>query len=151
MPLQHLWSGLLGRQIELKVYEDNMSTIEILRKGFSSKLGHLSRTHRISLAWTAEAIAQEFVTLLHCPTAEQKGDLFTKALDKVKHYQALDSIGMKTALVAALRRVPSINDDECLPLPFYAYEESCQLIEEVGACASQISICLLYTSPSPRD
>ena len=56
----------------------------------------------MSLAWTAEAIAEEFVTLMHCPTAEQKGDLFTKALDRIKHREALDAIGMKQALIAAL-------------------------------------------------
>ena len=79
-----------------------MSTIEIVRKSFSSKLSHLSRAHKISLAWTAEQIAQEFIELLHCPTALQKGDLFTKALDKVKHQEAINSIGIRKALAAVI-------------------------------------------------
>ena len=104
LPIQGMWTLLLGRSVILEVHEDNTSTIEILKKGYSSKLSHLSRTHRISLAWTAEQVADEFVNLLHCPTALQKGDLFTKALDRLKHNEALDSIGMRKALVAAISR-----------------------------------------------
>ena len=103
-PIQGMWTLLLSRPVLLEVHEDNTSTIEILRKGYSSKLSHLSRTHRISLAWTAEQVADEFVKLLHCPSAEQKGDLFTKALDRVKHHEALNSIGMKQALAAAIKK-----------------------------------------------
>ena len=102
LPIQGMWTLLLGRSVILEVHEDNTSTIEILKKGYSSKLSHLSRTHRISLAWTAEQVADEFVNLLHCPTALQKGDLFTKALDRLKHNEALDSIGMRKALIAAI-------------------------------------------------
>ena len=88
-----------------------MSAIEIVRKGFSSKLSHLSRTHKISLAWTAEQVAQEFVELLHCPTALQKGDLFTKALDRIKHQEALNSIGIRKALAAVF----TSHFQECKP------------------------------------
>ena len=102
LPIQGMWSSLLSRPVKRQILEDNMSTIEIVRKGFSSKLSHLSRTHKISLAWTAEQVAQDFVELLHCPTAEQKGDLFTKALDRIKHQEALDSIGIRKALVAVI-------------------------------------------------
>ena len=102
LPIQGMWSVLLGRSVKLQILEDNMSTIEIVRKGFSSKLAHLSRTHKISLAWTAEQAAQEFVELLHCPTAEQKGDLFTKALDRIKHQEAINSIGIRRALTAVI-------------------------------------------------
>ena len=107
LPVQGMWTQLLQRPVMLQVHEDNTSTIEILRKGYSSKLAHLSRTHRISLAWTAEQVADEFVQLLYCPSAEQKGDLFTKALDRVKHHEALNSIGMKRALTAAIKRYSS--------------------------------------------
>ena len=93
-----------------------MSTTEIVRKGFSSKLAHVPRTHKISVAWTAEVAAQEFVKLLHCPTAKQKGDLFTKALDRMRHHEALDSIGMIRALTAALGSAPKELSFPTLPL-----------------------------------
>ena len=104
LPIQGMWSQLLGREVLLEVKEDNMSTIEILRKGYSSKLAHIGRTHKISLAWTAEQVAQDFINLMHCPTLEQKGDMFTKVLDRVKHYEALDLLGIKQAKAAAARR-----------------------------------------------
>ena len=94
LPLQEMWSALLNRPIDLEVLEDNMSTIEIVNKGYSSRLAHLPRTHRISVAWTAEQAAKPDVKLTHCPTAEQKADSFTKALDKIKHAEALQSLGI---------------------------------------------------------
>ena len=111
LPIQGMWASLLDRQVKLQILEDNMSTIEIIRKGFSSKLSHLSRTHKISLAWTAEQVAQEFVELLHCPTALQKGDLFTKALDRIKHQEAINSIGIRKALAAVI----TSHFQECKP------------------------------------
>ena len=95
LPMQSLWAVLLGREVLLDVMEDNQSTIEIISKGFSSKLSHLPRTHKISLAWTAEAVADEFVNLLYCPSLEQKGDMFTKVLDRVKHAEALKQLGIR--------------------------------------------------------
>jgi hypothetical protein len=103
LPIQGMWTLLLGRPVTLEVHGDNTSTRR-LKKGYSSKLSHLSRTHRVSLTWTAEQVAEEFVNLLHCPTALQKGDLFTKALNRLKHNEALDSIGMRKALIAAISR-----------------------------------------------
>ena len=108
LPIQGMWTQLLQRPIMLEVHEDNTSTIEILKKGYSSKLSHLARTHRISLAWTAEQVAEDFLKLLYCPTAEQKGDLFTKSLDRLKHQEALNSIGMRTALTAAIHKLMPI-------------------------------------------
>ena len=65
-------------------------------------MSHIGRTHKISLAWTAEQVAEDFIELLHCPTAEQKGDLFTKALDRIKHQEAINSIGIRQALAAVI-------------------------------------------------
>ena len=84
------------------MHEDNQSTIEILRKGYSSKLPHVPRTHRISLAWTSEAIAADDVELKYCESSLQKGDVFTKALDRIKHSEALEALGVrKRGIVSA--------------------------------------------------
>ena len=96
LPIVTMWSMLLDRPVDLEVLEDNMSTIEIVNKGYSSKLAHIPRAHRISLAWTAEAVSQPHVILKHCPSAEQKGDSFTKALDKIKDAEAFNTLGIKT-------------------------------------------------------
>ena len=95
LPIQGMWSLLLDRPVKLQVLEDNMSTIEIVKKGYSSKLAHIPRTHRVSIASTAEQVAMPDVELVHCPSVLQKGDSFTKSLDKVKHAEALQSLGIK--------------------------------------------------------
>ena len=98
LPIQGMWSILLNRPVLLHVLEDNLSTIEIVNKGYSSRLAHLPRTHRISVAWTAEQVASSDVFLKHCPSAEQKGDSFAKALDKVKHSEALHTLGIRALI-----------------------------------------------------
>ena len=45
IPTLTLWCLILRRDVKLLIYEDNQATIEILRKGYSNKLRHLSRHH----------------------------------------------------------------------------------------------------------
>ena len=41
--------------VPILAYEDNQSTIVVLEKGYSPKLTHLSRTHRVNMHWLQEA------------------------------------------------------------------------------------------------
>ena len=94
LPVQGLLQEVLDMTIPIEVYEDNTATIQIVGAGYSAEMGHLSRTHRISLAWTADVCALPDVHLSHCPTADQLGDSFTKALDKHKFQDAQNKLGM---------------------------------------------------------
>ena len=39
------------RPVNLDFYEDNQSTIKIIESGYSQQMRHISRTHRVDLAW----------------------------------------------------------------------------------------------------
>ena len=55
MPLETACSHLFGREILVKCWEDNQAVLAIVSKGFSSKLRHLQKTHKINVASLSEA------------------------------------------------------------------------------------------------
>ena len=49
IPASILWSLILGRDIKTRIYEDNQAIIIVVKKGYSKKLRHISRTHKVNL------------------------------------------------------------------------------------------------------
>ena len=75
---------LLGRSVALRVMEDNQATILVVRKGYSPKLRHITRTHKIYLSGHAEVFREDSATLEYCQTDKQAADIFTKSLPPQK-------------------------------------------------------------------
>ena len=76
-PLLDFLSALCQREVLLKLKEDNEATLSILHSGYSAKLRHASRTHRINVASLAETIKQG-MTPEFTPTDLQAADGLTK-------------------------------------------------------------------------
>ena len=89
-----MFDCILGRKVELEVLEDNEATIKIVNKGYSAKLRHISRTHRVNLASVKEVFEDPNMILSYVGTLEQAADIFTKALEPQKWGAALDMIHM---------------------------------------------------------
>ena len=89
LPIQTLLEQMLGVRLPLVAHVDNDQCI-IAVKGFSKKLRQLQRTHRVSLAVVHELVAEptQNISVKYCPTAEQLGDAFTKALNPVQFIAA---------------------------------------------------------------
>ena len=51
IPLQHLWSCMLGRLLVARVYEDNQAAIAVAKSGFSIALRHLAKHQRLNLGF----------------------------------------------------------------------------------------------------
>ena len=104
MPAMSLWDLILGRSIKLRIYEDNMATIKVVNKGFSPKLRHIQRTHKVNLSSIKEAIDEDNIELQYIETEQQSADVFTKALCPMKWPAALDMLGIhpKKDIKAAL-------------------------------------------------
>ena len=99
LPTLSLWDRLLGRPMTLRIHEDNQATILVARKGHSSKLRSISRTHRVNLASLAEQLQEGTgVELEYVKTDFQAADIFTKALPPHKWDHALRLLGMRTDL-----------------------------------------------------
>ena len=87
-----MFDCILGREVELEVLEDNEATIKIVRKGYSAKLRHISRTHRVNLASVKEIFENPRMILNYVGTLEQASDIFTKALEPQKWGAAINMI-----------------------------------------------------------
>ena len=76
---------ITNRQIPLNFYEDNQSTMKIIENGYSQPMRHISRTHRVDLAWLKERFTNDNVKMKYIETQRQCADIFTKHFtDKVK-------------------------------------------------------------------
>ena len=80
LPALQLWEKLLGRTVTLRVLEDNQATILVIRKGYSPKLRHITRTHKVNLSGLSEVFRDDSAELEYCKTDVQAADIFTKAL-----------------------------------------------------------------------
>ena len=96
-----LWSILLQRPMKAVIHEDNASAIAVVKNGYSPQLRHLAKHHRISLGLVHEMCEQPDIVMIHCPTEEQKGDLMTKGLAKIKHEAAMKMVGLYCCIISS--------------------------------------------------
>ena len=54
LPALQLWELLLARSVTLRVHEDDQATILVVKKGYSPKLRHITRTHKVNLSCLSE-------------------------------------------------------------------------------------------------
>ena len=102
LPSQFLWETLLGRPIEVKLFEDNQATLKIIQSGYSAKLRHLGKSQRVDVAFVADCCSQCGVIPLYIATDKQKGDFLTKGLAREKHCQALQLVGIQCKICQAI-------------------------------------------------
>jgi hypothetical protein len=79
IPLQLLWDQLHEKGLKVVVREDNQAAIICLRRGFSPKLGYLSRTHKVNLGAISEVLDKDGISLEYCSTTQMRADPLTKA------------------------------------------------------------------------
>ena len=81
---------VFGRKTHIKVYEDNEATQKILKNGkFEKALGHVNRTHGITLSWLTDVLAQKQIVIADCHTKAMCADIFTKYLPMPQHGSTL--------------------------------------------------------------
>ena len=103
LPALQLWELLLGRNLTLRVLEDNQATTLVVRKGYSPKLRHITRTHKINLSSLSEVFQDDSAELEYCKTDDQAADIFTKSLPPQKWGPALRLLGIRTDLANELK------------------------------------------------
>ena len=101
---------MLGRDdLELVIHEDNQATILVVKKGYSPKLRHISRTHKVNLGCISEQVAPgSGISIQYVDTNLQVADIFT--LPPQKWDNALKLLGICQSLPEVLedqRRLPT--------------------------------------------
>ena len=96
LPALDFWEIILGRNnVPLTVHEDNQACIKVVQKGYSSKLRHLTRTHKIDLSSLKELLDDGTYSMQYINTEDQAADIFTKGLPVHKWDKALELLGMR--------------------------------------------------------
>ena len=72
--------SVIDANFVLKCFEDNQAVLAIIAKGYSPKLKHLAKFHRINVASTCEAFSAEDILIQYIQTSHQKADVMNKAL-----------------------------------------------------------------------
>ena len=103
IPALQLWTLLAGRNMRLEIEEDNQATILVARRGYSPKLRHISRTHKVNLGSIAEVLEDEDICIEYIDTNDQAADIFTKALTPNKWDNALNLLGISRDLPLDLK------------------------------------------------
>ena len=95
IPMLLLWDTINGGSFPFEALEDNQATIKVVKKGYSSKLRHIARTHKVNLSSLSEVFERPGSEIEYVDTKEQAADIFTKALEPQKWANALDLLGMR--------------------------------------------------------
>jgi hypothetical protein len=93
----------LNREVELIGKEDNTQCISAIKRGYSPSLRYLGRHCRTGLGFCHEVFypdlddgeAKYKARLEYCPSAEQRGDWMTKALDRKAFLSARERAGIR--------------------------------------------------------
>eukprot|EP00435_Cladocopium_sp_Y103_P034912 s909_g9.t1 len=114
LPLLEIWQVIHPPMI-IRILEDISAVIAIIAKGFSQKLRHLAKTHRVNVASTCEVVNDsDDVQVQHVPSEDQRSDVMTKALASQKWARALipGTQGDRLYRVTACRRMEELQGEE---------------------------------------
>ena len=89
---QEFLADLFGEQVPIICHQDNTATIQVIRNGYSARLRHLGKAHKINVQGLYDAFQEPGIMIQHCPTEQQAADIFTKCLDVQKWQHTLDMI-----------------------------------------------------------
>ena len=80
IPMQDLWETVLDRPVVLTCFQDNSSVIQIIKAGYSPKLRHMKKVHKLNLSALYEIFECPDVLINYIKTSMQRADPFTKSL-----------------------------------------------------------------------
>ena len=83
--------------LKVSVYEDNETTQKLIKSGKIDKaMGHVKRTHGISLSFSHEVYKKGLIDVKDCHTKAMCADIFTKSFSEAEawgHARLLLGIG----------------------------------------------------------
>ncbi len=79
IPALDLFEELLGRKVQMVVFEDNQATATIVRTGkFEQSMGHVKRCHGLQLGALTECLSDGTFMIEDCYTGSMAAEIFTK-------------------------------------------------------------------------
>ena len=90
IPILQVVQMMFSQSIALRCFGDNEAVLAILTKGYSAKLRHLSKFHRVNVASTCQAFEEPDIDAEYIDTKKQRADIMTKALSVGQWASALE-------------------------------------------------------------
>ena len=152
LPLLELFSVLFRKSVRLLIREDNEATAKVVSAGYSKRLRHMKRTHRINLGSLKEELEKDDVDLQLVASRYQKADIFTKGLAGELWGPALDLLGIINGYVVTRTTNTGLkiqeNFDESLQ-PSYAEDKS-KPVPTQDAPKPKANVRKKYKKKAPR-
>ena len=100
LPIQLLFEALLGRKLPLQFFVDDTQCIAAVEKGYSKRLRHPARTHRVSIGVLHELLKDEDTAMStdDCEVTVMLADYFTKALPPASFVAARKAMRLRSLL-----------------------------------------------------
>ena len=95
LPVLEFAERIFQRNIEMRCMQDNTAVIAICNQGYSAKLRHVNKHHRINLSSLYEVFSSGDAKLMYIKSESQRADPFTKPLAVGKWEHALRLLNMK--------------------------------------------------------
>ena len=78
--MQAFLESLVNKTVNVEFHQDNSAVLQVLKAGYSAKLRHTGRVHKVNVASIAEALEDKSISASHCVTLDQKANGFTKII-----------------------------------------------------------------------
>jgi hypothetical protein len=92
--LQAFLQALLGTVVNIQFYQDNSAVLQVLKAGYSARLRHTGRVHKVNVASVSEALEDETISADHCTTLERKANSFTKIIPPIEWTMTLQQLSL---------------------------------------------------------
>ena len=94
--IQEMLERLFEVSIPIHLEQDNEAVIRILQSGYSVKLRHCNRVHRVNIASICDLLEkEEKLDLRYCHTKLQLANALTKILPPIQWNEALEQLCVK--------------------------------------------------------
>ncbi|CAE7244859.1 RPS6KA5 [Symbiodinium natans] len=92
--IQVMMEHLLGRAIDVVFHQDNETLLKVLATGYSAKLRHCNRVHRVNIASMSEQLESPQVTAVYCKSESQIANGLTKVIPPAEWPHTLAQFGL---------------------------------------------------------
>ena len=87
--------SLVGTHVPIVFEQDNTAAVTVMTTGYSAKLRHCGRVHRVNVASIHEQLEQDVFALRYCDTSSQAANGLTKIITPAEWQQALEQLCLR--------------------------------------------------------
>ena len=95
--IQVLLKHLLGHAVDVVFHQDDEAQLDVLLSGYSAKVHHCNRVHRINIASMSGQLAEPHISASYCKSEDQIANDFTKIIAPAEWPRTLEQFGLQAS------------------------------------------------------